>query len=223
LKKEDKLTVKDCYRILESYRAPKIVIKHSEGTAKVAYFIGKKLKEKGEDIDLKAMVYASLLHDTFKIIEIKDYSTHLTKKELEEKKRYWENLKKRLKGFDHTSAFPVDFGKKYPKITNLVVKHRFYQVNTGFDSWEEKIVYYADKLVKFDKITTLKARLKDLKKRYAHRLYDKTRLEHARKTDKKIQLLEKEIFKTSGLSPDDLIKLNKISFKKLIKKDFKVK
>ena len=164
--KEKELTVKECYKILDRYKTPKIVVKHSEGCAKVAYFIGKKLKDNGEKIDLNSVVCASLIHDVFKIIEIKDYTKYLTVKEVKNNKVFWEKLKKRMEGYGHVSAFAVDFEKKYPLTTNLVLKHRYTQVNNGFDSWEEKIVYYADKLVMFDKITTLKKRILDLKKRY---------------------------------------------------------
>ena len=45
----------------------------------------------------------------------------------------------------------------------------YIQVNEGFDSWEEKILYYADKIVMHDKITTLKERLKEGHSRYRER------------------------------------------------------
>lgn len=61
-KEEESLTIKKCYSILDRYKAPEIVIKHSEGVAKVSYFIGKKLMERGIKIDLKKLIYASLLH-----------------------------------------------------------------------------------------------------------------------------------------------------------------
>lgn len=220
MNKRKELTISECYRILDRYKTPNIVVKHSQGCAKAAYLIGKKLNDKGEKIDLNSVVCTSLVHDIFKIIEVKDYTKYLTQKEVKENRVFWGKLKSRMKGYDHVSAFAVDFGKKYPITTNLVLKHRYSQVNNGFESWEEKLVYYADKLVKFDKITTLNERLLDLKERYGHNFKDAKHQKFIEETDKKLALLEKEIFKTSGLSPDDLIRLNKVSFKKLIKKDF---
>lgn len=221
LKNTDEFTLKSSYELLNKYKAPRIVIKHSEGAAKVAYMIGKKLEEKGEKIDVKSVVCASLVHDLFKIIEVKDYTKYLSAKEVKQKKECWQNIKERMRTQDHVSAFAKKFGKKYPKTTNLVIKHRYHQVNKGFDSWEEKIVYYADKLVKFDKITTLNKRISDLKKRYSPYFKGAKHQIFVKETNKKIFSLEKEIFKTTGLSQNNLTRLNKISLKKLIKNDFK--
>ena len=104
----------------------------------------------------------------------------------------------------------------FPKISNIVIKHKYSEINNGFEIKEAEILYYSDKLVKFDKITTLKKRLDEAKKRYAHKHKSKKDYDFVNETDKKIFTLQKQIFKTTGLSPKELIKLNDITFKKLM-------
>jgi hypothetical protein len=221
LKKEKTLRIIDCYELLNRYKAPLIVIKHSESVAKASYLIGKRLKASGQTIDLRLLINAALMHDIFKIIEINDYHKYQSKKEVSQKEESWNKLKAKFKGVGHEDAFVLEFGKKYPTLSCVVLKHRYSQINEGFDLKEEEIMYYADKIVKFDKITTLKERLNDAKKRYSYKHKTKEMKKAVTDMDKKIFSLEKQIFKTTGLSQKDLINLNSISLKKLIGKEFK--
>ena len=221
MKNKEKLTIKECYDLLDRYKTSSVVKGHIESVAKVSYLIGKKMRENKKDIDVHSLVYAALLHDIFKIIEIKDLDRLHSKKEVFLKKSFWLKLQKKFKGKEHEEAFDIEFGKKYPKVSKIVLNHKYSQIHKGFESWEEKILYYSDKIVMFDRITTLKERLDDAKKRYAHRFVTEEDQEFVDKTNERIFSLEKEIFKTTGLNQEDLIRLNDISLKKLLKTDFK--
>ncbi|MBR9690136.1 HD domain-containing protein [Candidatus Woesearchaeota archaeon] len=215
---DKELTINNCYKILNEYKTPEIVIKHSEAVAKICYFIGEKLIEKGEKVELKTLIPAALLHDIFKIIEIDDYTQEHLKGEKGEKQDKWNELKQRFEGKNHEEAFVLEFDSKYPKISEIVQAHKYLQINDVLKNWEEKLIYYADKIAKFDKITTLKQRLDDAHDRYGHLYGDIVgNEEFVKKTDEKIFLLEKDIFKITGLSPDYLIKLNEVDFKEMIK------
>ena len=221
MNKEKDLTINECYALLDSYAAPSIVIKHCEGVAKVSYYVSKKLIEKGVKVDLKKVVHAALIHDILKIVEIDEYTRHMQPGEVEKKIKRWEELKKEFQNLNHEDAFKKAFSKIYPEISRIVHKHGYSQIYSGFDSWEEKIVFYADKLVMMDRITTIKERMDEAHRRYSKK-YPNTyeNREYLRKTDEKIENVEKEIFKTTGLTPNELISLNNITFKDLIKKDF---
>lgn len=221
MNKEKNLTIKECYNLLDEYAAPSVVIKHCESVAKVSYYISKRLIKLGINIDLNKVVYASLLHDILKIVEIDNYTKHMNNGEVDKKINRWNELKSEFKNLNHEEAFYKAFHKNYPTISKIVHKHGYSQIHSGLDSWEEKVLFYADKLVMMDRITTMKERMNEAHKRYSQK-YPSTyeNNEYVKKTDEKIAFVEKEIFKTTSLTPNELISLNNITFKELIKQDF---
>lgn len=57
--------------------------------------------------------------------------------------------------------------EKYPEVAEIVKKHMLYDIiEPGLANWEEKIVYYADKIVNNNKIVTLDERFEYLNARY---------------------------------------------------------
>ncbi|EKE13855.1 MAG: Metal dependent phosphohydrolase [uncultured bacterium] len=76
----------------------------------------------------------------------------------------------------------------YRALKNPVRKHFFGQLET----WEEKLVFYVDKIVKHDYLVTLKERLEDVKKRYSE---NTAFIEKAWTYAEK---MEREIFKKTG-------------------------
>ena len=70
------------------------------------------------------------------------------------------------------------------------------------DTWEEKLLYYADKRVMHDKIVPLKERLAEGHKRnaYQHGSAEQSKI-NTSKVDPLIYEMEKEIFEKIGLDP----------------------
>jgi len=92
---------------------------------------------------------------------------------------------------------------KYPQLAQVVRKHRYTAISHQKDkpvTWEEKLVYYADKRVMHDRIVSLKKRLEEAHKRYADwcRANARSSLDTV-KIDRLIYKLEKEIFAKIGL------------------------
>ncbi len=73
------------------------------------------------------------------------------------------------------------------------------------DTWEEKLLYYADKRVMHDKIVPLKDRLAEGHKRnvFLHGSTAQSKINTA-KVDPMIYEMEKEIFEKIGLDPDEV-------------------
>jgi len=70
-------------------------------------------------------------------------------------------------------------------------------------TWEEKLVYYADKRVMHDRIVPLKERLEEAHKRNVHLHGTQTQSDiNASKVDPLIFKLEEEIFSKIDISPD---------------------
>ena len=131
-------TKKECIAILTKNKTPSNIIKHCKAVCKVAEDVAKKLIKKGIKVNKGLVAAAALLHDA-------------------------ERLKK-----NHV-ARGARLVKKlgYPEVANVISKHTLYKLkNNEPKTIEEKIVFYADKRVKHDKIVTLEERYKDLKERY---------------------------------------------------------
>ena len=67
-------TVPECYKLLNEVGAlPQNIIRHSEQVTKVALYLGRKLIEKGEKVNLELLRAACLLHDIAKSVEFPDF------------------------------------------------------------------------------------------------------------------------------------------------------
>ncbi len=130
----------ECLSILAKNKTPSNVIEHCKAVCRVAEEIADKLIAKGVKVDKKLVTAAALLHD------------------IEREKK------------DHIAA-----GAKlikslgFPEVAKVVGKHSLHQIEDPIKqprTYEEKIVFYADKRVEGNKIVSLEERFSDLKKRY---------------------------------------------------------
>jgi len=167
--------------MLKEHRVPSHIVRHSLTVAKLAVFLAERLKENGIAVDVNLVDRACLLHDIFRICE-------LEKSEAHEDAAY--NLLK----------------EKYPVLALTVKKHRYSALLDEKErptTWEEKLVYYADKRVMHDKIVSLKQRLEEAHKRNAPRPKAQGVINPA-KIDRLIYKLEEEIFSKIKLNPDEV-------------------
>lgn len=190
--------------LIKEFHVPSHVLAHSKKVAEVALFLGEKLIEKGEKVDLDLIEKGSLLHDILRICDFHIWEPHkfpenLTKGKLEK----WNSLREKFKGIHHAdAAYQIFMEKGHKNLAEIILKHKFvYILDKRFapKTWEEKIVYYADKRVMHDKIVSLDERIKDGKKRNVH---SKKALALSEKAEKRIYELEKEIFEKIGGEPE---------------------
>ncbi|MDP6671223.1 MAG: HD domain-containing protein [archaeon] len=131
--------------LLKKYKMPEHIVEHSTQVAKVAIFLGKKISENGEEVNLPLIEAAALLHDIAKKISI-------------------DNPEKR-----HVpEAVEILKKERLPEIAQIAGEHGLSNILEGsFSSIESKIVYYADKRVKHGSIVSLEERFEYLIKRYS--------------------------------------------------------
>ena len=167
-------------------RIPKeqeIIIKHSLQVTNVALYLGKKLIEKGEKIDMDVVERACLLHDIAK----------------------WEEVTTGVRHWQRGGDILAELG--YPEFGRLVIQHRWTSIideENPIDTWEEKLVLYADCRVNHDEVVSFDERLEYAKKRYPGADQILAAVEGP------IRLLEKDIFERIDESPnlDELKKKN---------------
>jgi len=161
------------------------IFRHSNKVNAVSMFIATKLEESGVDIDLKLVDSASLLHDIKKAEEIKTED--------------WGSHEKRADDFLRA--------KGYEKIADVILKHRSEEIiinDIDTMTWEEKIVYYADKRVKHDEIVTIEERMRDGFERYSKIYKNHDFVDKHKEIKAQLERLEKQIFDKAGINPQDI-------------------
>ncbi|HJO01847.1 MAG: HDIG domain-containing protein [Candidatus Woesearchaeota archaeon] len=133
-------TKKESLDILNKNKTPSNVIEHCKTVCKVAEEIADKLIAKGININKTLVVAAALLHDIER-----------------EKDNHIIAGAKLLKSMG------------FPEVAEVMGKHSLHEIEKEKNKQlriEEKIMFYADKRVKENKIVSLKERIEDLEKRY---------------------------------------------------------
>jgi len=171
-------TKEECFELLKEYKVPQNIIDHSITVTKIAVFLAKKLKQKGIDVNVDLVEKASLLHDIDKIPSLKDLTNHgeIGREIL---------VKKGLNDIADVTAVHIAESLEDGKV----------------DTWEKKLVNYADKRVKHNSIVTIDERYDDLIQRYHH-----VSEQGFNKMRKLIKDVEKQIFQNLDFKPEELEK-----------------
>jgi len=192
--------IRDCH-------VPTHIVWHSEATARLAVFLARKLIESGVSIDVDLVERACLLHDMFRVCEfpLQDFG-RFEQPVSEEDKTKWLGLKERYGRMRHEDAACAYLQDRYPVLAETIRKHRYTAIVDDADrprTWEEKIVYYADKRVMHNAIVPLGRRLADAHRRNAtwRKAAGIDDAEIAR-IDAAIFELETELFGPTALDPD---------------------
>ena len=156
---------KDIENLYREFQVPEHIIKHMEAVAKFAGKIADVLTAKGIKINKKDLIHAAKIHDTLRVCDFKEISAaSFPYRVTEGQIKFWKQLKAKYGKIGHEKALAKILKSRGEVfIANLVAKHGFFSV-TKLKTWEEKILYYADKRVEGNKIVSLNTRLKKGKK-----------------------------------------------------------
>lgn len=168
-----------CMRLLRCYGIPEGIIRHSVKVAEVSRFIARKLIERGERVDLDKLVMAALLHDIGK-------STRYV----------------RGNARNHAEASAEIVRREgLSGVAQIVSRHILDSIISSVDfprGWEEKIVFYADKVVTH-RLVSVDERFADLQRRRPD-IRDLLEASFA-----PTKALESEILHAAGLTWRDLV------------------
>jgi len=166
--------------ILNEVGMPENIKNHSMQVNRVAMFLAGKLREKGFPVNMRLVDAASLLHDIDKhyILQYGDEYSHGA-----EGARMLEEM-------------------GYPEVAPVVRKHVLCNLTReSLDTWEEKIVHYADMRVTRDRIVPLEERIDYIRKRYGK---DPARLENINRSLEPLLAVEREILEAAGIGSDEI-------------------
>ena len=199
----------ECLALIAECHVPAHIVRHSEATARLGVFLAERLNENGATVDVALVERACLLHDLFRVCDfpLEDFSW-FEQPVSEEDKEKWRRLKARHGGNQHEDAAAIFLDDRYPVLAETIRKHRYTALLNERDrpwTWEEKLLYYADKRVMHDTIVTLRERLEEAHKRSAFllaRAGQRHDVDTEQKVDAQIFALEKDIFAPLKLDPE---------------------
>ena len=200
---------KECLALLAEYHVPPHIVNHSRAVAKLAVFLAQRLNEDGEAVDINLLERACLLHDLLRVLDFKESDYNSFERNLpEQEKAKWQRIRAKYKAMTHEDAAYEILKDKYPALALAIKRHRYMALpdeNEKPDTWEEKLLYYADKRVMHETIVPLKERLAEGHKRnvLSHGSEAKSKINIAR-VDPLIYEMEKEIFDKIGLNPNEV-------------------
>jgi putative nucleotidyltransferase with HDIG domain len=173
-------TEEECMLLMKEMGLEDNMKKHSILVAKMAEALGRELIKSGERIDMNLLRASGLLHDIDKKLTLNDGKNH---------------------GF---TSERILIEKGYPEVAKIARKHRLetiFEDSEGLKTWEEKLVFYADKRLNDYTLVSLDERYDYLLKRYGA---TQEICQFILKTKPAVENLEQEIFSRIGRSPDEL-------------------
>lgn len=186
-------------KLYKEFHVPAHVIAHMEQVSAVCEILADTLIEKGLKIDKEDLVKAALVHDVLRVCDFLEFNPEKFPSEFsEEDERKWTELREKYGKMGHIKAMVKILDERgESNIGKLVMKHGFFEID-NLNSWEEKIIYYADKRVDGEKIVTLDKRFREGRKR---NLKDDDIDELLLETEMKVKDLEKEFIEVLGVLP----------------------
>ena len=137
-----------CQAWMRARALPLTLLLHSQSVAAAAYLMAIWLRQNGEAVDPILAHRGGLLHDLAKVAPIQPENHHTNHGE---------------------GAARLLFTYGQPELAEIARRHMLFSLNNAQDSphsWEEKLVYFADKLVEGSGIVTFEERLQALRSRY---------------------------------------------------------
>lgn len=134
-------TKEECLRILKESNVPGNIVAHLNGVCDFSLKVCDVLENKGVHVNRELVAAGALLHDLKKLSP----NDHV------------------IEGFEYIKSIG------FPEVAEIVKKHGLAHLdNPNFvpKTWEEKIVFYADKRVKNDRIVSVDERFEYIKQRY---------------------------------------------------------
>ena len=153
-------TKEECLKILKENNVPDNIITHSKAVCDFSIKVVDVLEKRGINANKDLVIAGALLHDIKKLSP----NDHITE------------------GYDYVKSLG------YPEVALLIKKHGLMHLDKDDfvpKTWEEKIVFYADKRVKNDKIVGIEERFEYIKQRYKRENVE-SELEFTKKIEKEL-------------------------------------
>ena len=153
-------TKQECIRILKENKVPDNIIAHLKAVCDFSMKVVDMLEKRNIKVNRELVAAAALLHD----------------------------IRKLSKGEHEIEGAELVSSMGYPEVGSVIKKHglaHLFEKEFKPVAWEEKIVFYADKRVKDDKIASVDERFEYIKQRYKREMVDRE-LNFTKKVEKEL-------------------------------------
>ncbi len=189
-------------QLSNEFHTPFHVRNHEKGVEKVASQFAKNFLKNGVIVDLNLIKTASLLHDLVRIVNFKEiiFDDFCEEEKItDEKICFWNNIRESHGHMHHGEAASEILRERgFISCADVVERHKSRAIFEELRTFEEKIVYLADKKVLHDKIVTIAQRLED--GRVRHNLKNE---ELQKKLEKGITNLRDELLALAGFANEE--------------------
>ena len=178
--------------LIKEFHTPLHVQRHCKAVSDFALELGRKFQAHGHRVNLTLLKHAALLHDIVRIVDFRHFNPEeFPDPYSAEDVAFWKTLREKYKGMHHAIAGAQILEERgFEDVARIVARHGYLQILEGFSSWEEKLLYYADKRTKHDTTVSLQERLEDGRRRNAPETIGEMK---SAEIDKKVFALEEEI------------------------------
>ena len=180
-------------------KLPHHIGKHCDAVAALAKKLGEELLRRGKPVRLMALERAAELHDLLRFIDFKpDVQKKIphARKEDAETQSHWDRIKKQYP-VSHEAACALFMTEQgYPEIGTIIRSHGLHAITDAPESIqtiEQKLLFYADKRVKFDTEVSVDERFDEFIERYGNGVES----EWAKIARGRTKELEKELFENA--------------------------
>lgn len=143
-------------------RLPENVIRHCDAVAAFARKLGERMLDKGRIVRLLALERAAQLHDLFRFV---DFLPAASEHASQEAREHWTVLSETYGSIHEDAAAQFVTEKGFPELGRILRTHGM----KGDDpaTIEQQLLFYADKRVIGDRVSSLEERFEDFRQRYS--------------------------------------------------------
>lgn len=203
--RENLINRKGILKLFNEFQTPKNVRAHCEMVTSVALELAERLIQNNEIVDVQLLYEGAMLHDLVRLVDFSEFKKENFLEELTDAKwSFWQNLRKRFMGLSHAHAAQIILLEKgYSEVASLIRKHCTSCIlqkkrTEELITWEDKLLYYADKRVKHNQIVSTEERFRIGRAQNGHLIKS---LAESVEIEAKANELEREIFNQIQFNP----------------------
>ncbi len=159
----------------EEMYLPEHIARHCDAVTKLAGTFAEILISQGKVVRPLALQRAGQVHDLLRFVDFKPGASHVEIKESPEQQSTWNEWKEKYQGLRHEEACAQFLQEQgYTDLASIVEVHGLVLPSPERRTIEQQLLFYADKRIIVDEVSSLDERFADFEKRYGHTSESKT-------------------------------------------------
>ncbi len=146
---------------------PQNIAGHCDAVADFCDMLSAKLLMRGDIVRPRALRRAAEVHDMLRFLDFHPGSAHLNRDITEAQREHWRSVAGKFAGMGHEAGCAAFLRERgYPAIAAIAESHGLRGAEPR--TIEQRLLFYADKRVRFTEVVSLEERFRDFRQRYAN-------------------------------------------------------